>query len=228
MALEHHSATEILAFYFPNTHLGLAASGGLWHKEAIGAVTLRRRLPPDPEVTQAVRLAWQHALALLPPKGEPPQPTIVIAPTTELFRQLSISPGYLLAVTRGDQITLQPLPILWRHGPIEPLLLHELLHTLIESQSTDRAPIWLREGLAEALADIHSAHAPRRRLSLPSSRDWQTREVSPRINKLIAMQPQSSVRSATPTTSPSCVNGFAMESLHRFWKHCAHRRRRSL
>jgi stage II sporulation protein D len=159
MALEHHTAAEILTFYFPNTHLGLTPSGGLWHKETIGTVTLRT-ITPDPEITESVQLAWRRALALLPPTGETPQPTIVLAPTTELFRQIATSPGDLLAVTRGDQITLQPLPILRRNGPIEPLLLHELLHTLIESQSTNKAPLWLREGLAGALADIHSAYTP--------------------------------------------------------------------
>jgi stage II sporulation protein D len=159
MALEHHTAAEILAFYFPGTHLGLTASGGVWHEETVGPVTLRT-IARDPELTRAVQLAWQSAVLLLPPTGETPQPTIILAPTTELFRQLTTSPGYLLAVTRGNQITLQPLPVLKRNGPIEPLLLHELLHTLIESQSTGKAPLWLREGLAEALADIHSAYTP--------------------------------------------------------------------
>jgi hypothetical protein len=28
-------------------------------------------------------------------------------------------------------------------GKIEPLILHELLHTVIASQSTDKAPLWL-------------------------------------------------------------------------------------
>jgi stage II sporulation protein D len=158
MALEHHTTAEILAFYFPGTRLGLTPSGGLWHVETIGPVTLRTTTP-DPELTRGVQLAWQRARALLPPAGHPPQPTIILAPTTELFRQLTTSPGYLLAATRGNQITLQPLPILKRNGPIEPLLLHELLHTLIESQSTDKTPLWLREGLAEALADVHSAYA---------------------------------------------------------------------
>ena len=114
----------------------------------------------DAELTEALQLAWQQALSLLPPSSDPTRPTIIVAPTTELFRQLTASPGYLLAVTRSNQITLQPLPILKRYGPIEPLLLHELLHTLIESQSTDKAPFWLREGLAEALADIRSPYAP--------------------------------------------------------------------
>jgi stage II sporulation protein D len=159
MALEHHTAAEILAFYFPGTRLGLTPSGGLWHEENVGPVTLRT-ITHDRELTQAVQLAWQRALALLPSAGETPHPTIILAPTTELFRQLAASPGYLLAVTRGNQITLQPLPILKRNGPIEPLLVHEFLHTLIESQSTDKAPLWLREGLAEALAEIHSAYTP--------------------------------------------------------------------
>jgi stage II sporulation protein D len=159
MALEHHTTAEILAFYFPNTRPGLTPSGGLWHEEMFGPVTLRT-ITTDPALTQDVQSAWQRARALLPPAGETPRPTIILAPTRELFRQLATSPGYLLAVTRGNQITLQPLPILKRNGPIEPLLLHELLHTLIESQSTDKAPLWLREGLAEALADIHSAYTP--------------------------------------------------------------------
>lgn len=159
MAIEHHTAAEILAFYFPNTRIGLTSSGGLWQQEAIGAVTLRT-ITHDSGLSEATQRAWQRALALLPSSGDTPQPTIVVAPTTELFRQLTGSPGYLVAVTRGDQITLQPLLVLKRYGPIEPLLLHELLHALIESQSTDKAPLWLREGLAEALADIDSAYAP--------------------------------------------------------------------
>jgi hypothetical protein len=159
MAREHHTATEILAFYFPNTRLGLTASGSLWRQETSGPVTLRTTTP-DPEMTRSVQLAWKQALTLLPTPGQTPQPTIILTPTTELFRQLTNSPGYLLAVTRGDQVTLQPLPILRRNGPIEPLILHELLHLLIESQSTDKAPIWLREGLVAALADIHSPYMP--------------------------------------------------------------------
>ncbi len=159
MALEHHTAAEILHFYFPNTHPGLTSSGEVWHKESFGAVTLRT-VTPDPALGQILQREWQHALTLFPQTGEKPRPAIVIAPTTELFRQLSNSPGYLLAVTRGDEITLQSLSILRQHGQIEALLLHEFLHTLIESQSTDRAPLWLREGLAEALADPNSSYVP--------------------------------------------------------------------
>lgn len=93
----------------------------------------------------AVHLAWQRALALLPPAvGTLLQPTITLAPTTELFRQLSNSPGYLLAVSRGYQITLQPLPILRRNGAIEPLILHELLHSLIAASPSEHQPPYRR------------------------------------------------------------------------------------
>src|ERR1700733_2524544 len=158
MALEHHTAAEILAFYFPNTHLGLTPWGGLWHEENVGPVTLRT-ITSTPELAPILQRAWQRALTLLP-SSETPHLTIILAPTTELFRQLSFGPGYLLSVTRGNQITLQPLPVLKLNGPIEPLLLHELLHTLLESQSTDKAPLWLREGLAEALTETYSADRP--------------------------------------------------------------------
>lgn len=159
MATEHHSAAEILDFYFPNTRLGLTSSGGLWHDEKIGTVTLRT-IQADPLLTKAVDLAWHQALSLWGTSINTPQPIITIAPTTELFRQLTNGPGYLLAVTRNSQVTLQPTSVLKRYGPIEPLLLHELLHTLIEAQSSDKAPLWLREGLAEALGNMHSAYVP--------------------------------------------------------------------
>jgi stage II sporulation protein D len=153
MALEHHTAAEILEFYFPGTHIGLTPTEGTWQSQTIGAIHLRT-VEPEPELTRDTQQAWQRAISLFPPVGETPQPTIILAPTTELFRQISFSPGYLLAVTRGEQITLQPMSILQRNGPLEPLLLHELLHVLIEKQSTDKAPLWLREGLVEALTTL--------------------------------------------------------------------------
>ena len=67
---------------------GLSPTGGLWHNETIGEVTLRT-ITLDAELTEAVQLAWQQALSLLPPSSDPTRPTIIVAPTTELFRQLT-------------------------------------------------------------------------------------------------------------------------------------------
>src|SRR5262249_49498028 len=90
MALEHHSTAEILAFYYPGTHMGLTLSGELWHSENIGAINLRTTAH-DPQLTDAIQLAWQQALTLFPPTGSSPKPTITLAPTVELFRQLTTS-----------------------------------------------------------------------------------------------------------------------------------------
>jgi len=38
MALEHHTTAEILAFYFPNTRLGLTPSGVCGMRRPVGPV----------------------------------------------------------------------------------------------------------------------------------------------------------------------------------------------
>jgi stage II sporulation protein D len=79
-------------------------------------------------------------------------PVVTVYPTTELFRQATNVPGWMLGTARGDTIALQPMKPLQRHGGAEALLLHEFLHSMVESEATDVAPLWLREGLVEALA----------------------------------------------------------------------------
>jgi hypothetical protein len=58
----------------------------------------------------------------------------------------------MLGTARDGTIALQPVSVLERHGGAAPLLLHEFLHSMVESEATDAAPLWLREGLVEALA----------------------------------------------------------------------------
>ena len=77
---------------------------------------------------------------------------MTVYPTTELFRQATNVPGWMLGTARGDTIALQPVSVLQQHGGAEALLLHEFLHSMVESEATDAAPLWLREGLVEALA----------------------------------------------------------------------------
>jgi hypothetical protein len=70
----------------------------------------------------------------------------------------------MLASTRGTDVYLQPVAIMQAHGGASSLLLHEFLHVLVEQEATAKAPLWLREGLVEALAgDIHAREvlAPR-------------------------------------------------------------------
>jgi stage II sporulation protein D len=43
------------------------------------------------------------------------------------------------------------------NGGTQPLLLHEFLHVLVEQQAGEKAPLWLREGLVETLANSGKA-----------------------------------------------------------------------
>jgi hypothetical protein len=95
---------------------------------------------------------WAKAQTLY---GQPPVPVHPIVqelPTTELFRQTTAEPGWVLASTRGSDVFLQPAAVRQAHGGTADLLLHEFLHVLVEQESTDRSPLWLREGLVEKLA----------------------------------------------------------------------------
>ena len=66
---------------------------------------------------------------------------------------MTAQPGWALASTRGNTIVLQPESVLRNHGrSSSATLLHEMLHVLVESEASQRAPLWLREGLVEALA----------------------------------------------------------------------------
>ena len=80
-------------------------------------------------------------------------------PTTELFRQETGEPGWMLASTEGTRVVLQPEAVARRGGSEEPTLLHEFLHVLVESEAAGTAPLWLREGVVEAV--MESGDSPR-------------------------------------------------------------------
>src|SRR5580698_718757 len=59
----------------------------------------------------------------------------------------------MLASTRSSNVFLQPAAVRRNNGGTEGLLLHEFLHVLVEQQAGEKAPLWLREGLVETLAN---------------------------------------------------------------------------
>ena len=165
MATEGKSAREILAFYFPGTAVRIAPTDEGWQQTQAGPLTLRSAHVLAASRIAAVQQTWTDAQRRFPPRRAL-APEIVYAPTTEVFRQLTALPGWALAGTRGTTIVLQPEAILQancRHA--SATLLHELLHVLVEAEATDRAPLWLREGLVEALAGESSSAAA----TLPAS-----------------------------------------------------------
>jgi hypothetical protein len=58
-------------------------------------------------------------------------------------------------------VVLQPEAVPRAYGrDAEGTLLHEMLHVLVEDEAGAKAPLWLREGLVEALAGEAGAGSP--------------------------------------------------------------------
>jgi stage II sporulation protein D len=159
MAAEGKSAREILAFYFPGTVVRITPSDDGWQEMHAGPLTLRTAHAFSAEHTANLLQTWSEAQKRFPPRRAI-APEIVVAPTTEVFRQLTTEPGWAFASTSGNTIVLQPDTVLHAHGhDASATLLHEMLHVLVESECTDRTPLWLREGLVEVLAGEHAGLA---------------------------------------------------------------------
>jgi stage II sporulation protein D len=150
MGVEGHSSAEILNFYFPGTRIGVTAQDHGW-SSASGTGWMLWTVAASAELLREGNAAWAKAQALYRPRGLV-QPEVRQMPATELFRQVTSEPGWMLAATQGSRVFLQPPSVLKRGDSEEQTLLHEFLHVLVESEASPQAPLWLREGMVEALA----------------------------------------------------------------------------
>jgi stage II sporulation protein D len=177
MAAEGRSEIDILHFYFPGTMAAVSPRDEGWKRVAGSGWTLLATGPPG-ELLQQGNRAWARAQALLGGPGPVGSPTVQELPTTELFRQSAGEPGWMLAATRGDRVFLQPASVRQAASGTEPLLLHEFLHVLVEQQAGEKAPLWLREGVVEMLADSASNQESRKPVTVdmpPSAVDQALR-----------------------------------------------------
>jgi stage II sporulation protein D len=159
MASEGKDSRTILSFYFPGTAVRIMSSDDGWLDTRLDALSVRTSASLSPALAQAVQRAWHDAQRRFVPH-KPLAPEIVFAPTTEVFRQMTTQPGWALASTRGVTIVLQPEAVMRaRSISLGDTLLHEMLHVLVEAEASDRAPLWLREGLVEVLAGEATAAA---------------------------------------------------------------------
>ncbi len=166
MATEGRSESEILSFYFPGTVPGITPAGDGWHRVSGAGWTLLTTDSANGPLSEG-NSAWARAQSLLrgASQGKAHQaPTVQELPTTELFRQTTGEPGWMLASTRGSHVYLQPAKVRQNNGGAETLLLHEFLHVLVEQRAGANAPLWLREGLVEAL-------------TAPGKRKWDAVDV---------------------------------------------------
>ena len=93
---------------------------------------------------------------------------VIIHHSTGDFVAATGQPPWAAAATRGQQIALQPLPILRRRGVLTSTLRHEYAHAVIDTLGHGRAPRWLAEGLAVYVAGegpMLSRHATGTRLT---------------------------------------------------------------
>jgi stage II sporulation protein D len=152
MAMEGKTEAEILNFYFPGTAAGITPTDNGWQKIPASGWTLLTT-EPDGTLLADGNAAWAKAQSLFPGPQGGKGPTVQELPTVELFRQTTGEPGWTLASTRGNTVFLQPAAVRQNNGGTAPVLLHEFLHVLVEQQAGSNAPLWLREGLVEILAD---------------------------------------------------------------------------
>jgi predicted small integral membrane protein len=72
-------------------------------------------------------------------------------PTVEAYGRATGLPWWTAARTLGTRVDLLPLETLKGRGLLRSTLTHELVHVVADAQLVDR-PLWVREGLAVAIA----------------------------------------------------------------------------
>jgi stage II sporulation protein D len=152
MASGGKSARDILAFYFPGTAIRIGPMDEGWQEVRVGSLTLRTVSALS--VAQQIERGriWVEAQRRFPPHHALTA-TLIVTPGTELFRQITGQPGWVLGDTRGNVVVLQPEAVLRAKQRNEAAtLLHEMLHVAVEAECNARTPLWLREGLVEVLA----------------------------------------------------------------------------
>ena len=132
--------------------LACSAQEAGWLITSANGITFRSTAPLSPRTVATATNAWAIAGNQFPPRQHV-LPSVVFAPTTEIFRHLTSQPGWLLASTSGTQIVLQPAAVFEaNHVSMAQTLRHEMLHVVVESSASPKTPLWLREGLVEILA----------------------------------------------------------------------------
>lgn len=152
MAAQGLDSTRILGQYFPGAYTADEATGKSWQSFPAQRLILETLAPADskylPQLSQALaeaesRSGLHPALAI----------TVRAFGSTGGFRDATLAPGWVAAFTEGNWIGTQPLATLASRSLLIPILRHEFLHALVEGQAAPGTPLWLREGLVEALAD---------------------------------------------------------------------------
>lgn len=150
MSAQGRDATQILEQYFPGAIAADETTGKAWQSFNSNGFVLETLNVADaaflPQLKQALHDAQSRSGIQVPQ-----QLTVRVFRATTAFRDATLAPGWVAAFTEGDWIGTQPLETLSARKMLVSVLRHEFLHVLIESVAAPTTPLWLREGLAEAM-----------------------------------------------------------------------------
>ncbi len=147
MGAKGHTAREILEEYYPGAKIGLTAQGLEWVARRSERMDF---LSTNPEQEEFVLTAAERALKEAESRSRmnyAGRVQLKLFPTVATFRNATGESGTVAASTRGRVVRLQPAKTLQAKQVLEPTLLHELLHVVLESQAHADQPWWFREGL---------------------------------------------------------------------------------
>jgi stage II sporulation protein D len=154
-----HGRDAILRAYFGDIAVGLTHKHAGW----IETDTARLRIRTSgAALDEGIPVAAEAALAdaeRISGLRASQRITVTVYPTIDLYRDLTGSPGFVAATTRGASIRLQPAATLSRAGRLAATLRHEFLHVVIGSRAQRPLPEWFSEGLALWLEQPQAAPA---------------------------------------------------------------------
>jgi stage II sporulation protein D len=150
MGAQGRDAAQILAQYFPGAVVADEGTGRTWQSYKGNGFVLETLDAADAallsQLTQALNDARSRsgiqAAGLI---------TVRAFRSTTAFRDATLAPGWVAAFTEGKWIGTQPLGTLAARKMVGMVMRHEFLHALVESVAAPQTPLWLREGLVEAL-----------------------------------------------------------------------------
>ncbi len=172
------SYRNILAAYFPAAVVGTSASGITWRSFGGERVEIFSSAADEALVPVAERaLAEAEERTGLRAAGPP---RLWFYPTVAAFRDATGQPGDVAATTSDLTIRLQPASVLRSKGALVRTVRHELLHAVLESNSTAPHAWWFREGLVLCL----NREAPT---------DPRYRDAAQRVSRLLAVHGEGTV-----------------------------------
>lgn len=154
---------EILAHYFPGTAAGISARGLAWRNNRGESVDVWTVSGASPVTLAAAGAAWAEARRRLGLDARC-RPAIREYPSVDLFRDSTGASGDFAAVTRGCTVHVQTPQRLAGQGRLRQVLLHEMIHVLVEENRSAPLPEWFEEGLAEHFSDGRARFAERARV----------------------------------------------------------------